>query len=81
MPEFAADCGLPVNSEDPHSIKQAFHRLTTDLALHNELASNAYARGRALTWQKTAEHTLALYRKSIEQHGANSRATRRQKAA
>ncbi|HUG18818.1 MAG TPA: glycosyltransferase family 1 protein, partial [Planctomycetaceae bacterium] len=81
MPEFAAECGLPVVSEDPHSIKQAFHRLSTDRALHNQLASNAYARGQSLTWQKTARHTLSLYRNLIENHRANSRYSRRKKVA
>jgi glycosyltransferase involved in cell wall biosynthesis len=81
MPEFASECGLPVVSEDPHSIKHAFHRLSTDRALHNQLASNAYARGQSLTWQKTARHTLSLYQNLIENHRANSRYSKRKKVA
>jgi glycosyltransferase involved in cell wall biosynthesis len=66
LPEVAGDAALLFPPEDVPAIADAIRRLVTDEDLARELVLRGYERCRIFMWEKTAEATLASYRRAIE---------------
>jgi glycosyltransferase involved in cell wall biosynthesis len=70
VPEVVGDAAWLV--EDPLDISefaQAMVTLLLDSATLAKMRACGLNRSQTFTWKKTAEHTLALYREVIEEHG------------
>ena len=63
LPEVAGDAALYVDPHDPDTIADAMVRCATSPELREELARRARERSRNFSWRKTAEATLAVYRR------------------
>jgi glycosyltransferase involved in cell wall biosynthesis len=66
LPEVAGDAALLFDPRDVTSIAGAVSRLLNDPALAADLSSRGRARAAEFTWARTAELTLASYRRAIE---------------
>ena len=65
LPEVAGDAALLFDPRSPQSIADAIARLLSDQELANELARRGAERCRTFTWKRTAELTLASYRRAM----------------
>jgi glycosyltransferase involved in cell wall biosynthesis len=65
LPEVAGDAALLFDPASVEAIREAVGRLLTDRRLAAELAGRGRARARSFTWRRTAEATLAVYRRAI----------------
>ena len=65
LPEVAADAALLFDPEDQGAVTNAVLRLLRDTALRSELVSRGRRRCAVYTWERTAEATLASYRRAI----------------
>jgi glycosyltransferase involved in cell wall biosynthesis len=65
LPEVAGDAALLFDPADQPQITAAVRRLVADEALARELAERGRARAAEFTWQRTAEGTLASYRRAL----------------
>jgi alpha-1,3-rhamnosyl/mannosyltransferase len=63
--ELAAGVALYVAPDDVAGLAKAMTRLATDAPLRRELSHNGAARAAMFTWTRTAERTLAVYRRAI----------------
>jgi ADP-heptose:LPS heptosyltransferase/glycosyltransferase involved in cell wall biosynthesis len=63
LPEVAGDAALYVDPHDPDTIANAMERYATSPELREEMARRARERSRNFSWRKTAEATLAIYRR------------------
>jgi glycosyltransferase involved in cell wall biosynthesis len=63
--EVAGDAALLFDPADQRSITEAVSRLLGDEALRQRLVAAGLERAREFTWQRTAELTLAAYRRAI----------------
>ncbi|HEV8601958.1 MAG TPA: glycosyltransferase family 1 protein [Gaiellaceae bacterium] len=66
LPEVAGDAALQFDPEDQTAVSTALRRLLTDEALRSELVARGLERVRLFTWERTAEATLASYRRAVE---------------
>jgi alpha-1,3-rhamnosyl/mannosyltransferase len=66
LPEVAGDAALLFPPEDVAAIADAIDRLVKDDELARELVRRGHERCRSFTWEKTAEATLASYRRAIQ---------------
>lgn len=66
MPEVAADGGLLVNPWSVDDIGQAMLVLANDELLHQTLSTQARQQAAQFSWQKTTEHTLAVFKEAID---------------
>jgi glycosyltransferase involved in cell wall biosynthesis len=64
MPEVAGDAALLFDPRDPADIASAIDRLLADPELADTLRRRGHARCDAFTWERTAELTLATYRRA-----------------
>ena len=58
---LAEDCGLLVPFAQADGFATAIRQLLANDALRSEIRTNAYARGRAMTWPKVAEQYLEVF--------------------
>ena len=63
--EVVGDAGLLVRSGDEASLGDALVRILADDALRAACASRARARAGAFSWDRTADETLAVYRRLV----------------
>jgi glycosyltransferase involved in cell wall biosynthesis len=66
MAEVAGGAALLVDPEDPRSLVAAMERLIDDDVLREDLVRRGPVRARQWTWQRTAEATVAVYRKVLD---------------
>jgi glycosyltransferase involved in cell wall biosynthesis len=65
LPEVVGDAGLLFDPHDVKSIRGALGRLLADRELAAELGERGRRRAREFTWRRTAEATMASYRRAI----------------
>ncbi len=65
LPEAAGGAALLVDPGDPAALRQALERVLADEALRADLRARGLARAAALSWRRTAEQTLAVYRRAV----------------
>lgn len=63
LPEVAGDAALLVDPQDTTSLAAALERVLTEADLRAELRRRGLERARAFSWRRTAEATLAVYRR------------------
>ncbi len=66
LPEVAGDAALQFDPEDQTAVSTALRHLLTDGVLRAELVARGRERARLFTWERTAEATLASYRRAVE---------------
>jgi glycosyltransferase involved in cell wall biosynthesis len=66
LPEVAGDAALLFDPEDVDAIRSATERLLTDAALADRLRAAGRERAAGFTWERTAELTVASYRRALE---------------
>lgn len=66
LPEVAGDAALFVDPESPEEIAAAVRRLLADEGLRAELIRRGRERAREFPWSRTAQQTLAVYRRVVE---------------
>jgi glycosyltransferase involved in cell wall biosynthesis len=66
LPEVVGDAGLLFDPHDVESIRAAVARLLSDRELATRLGKRGAERAAAFTWRRTAEATLGVYRRAIE---------------
>jgi glycosyltransferase involved in cell wall biosynthesis len=72
LTEVAGDAALLFDPHDERSIADRLKRLLSDPALAEELARRGRERCRQFTWRRTAELTLASYRRALDPTGVGS---------
>lgn len=65
LPEVVGDAGLLVSPDDPAEIAACMKHLLMDSALRSRLSAAGLARAATFTWRRTAEQTLAVYRRLL----------------
>jgi glycosyltransferase involved in cell wall biosynthesis len=65
LPEVAGDAALLFDPEDQTALTNALRRLLADTRLGESLVRRGRERVRLFTWERTAETTLASYRRAI----------------
>ncbi|MGH2845931.1 MAG: glycosyltransferase family 4 protein, partial [Thermoleophilaceae bacterium] len=65
LPEVVGDAGLLFDPHDVESIRGAIERLLGDRDLATRLGRCGRRRARDFTWRRTAEATLATYRRAV----------------
>jgi glycosyltransferase involved in cell wall biosynthesis len=70
LPEVAGDAALLFDPEDVGAIARALGRLLADAPLRARLAEAGVARATSFTWARTAELTVASYRRTLVQRPA-----------
>jgi glycosyltransferase involved in cell wall biosynthesis len=68
LPEVVGDAALLFDPLDQAALAAALRRLLTDRQLGAELVRRGRARASEFTWRRTAELTLASYRRAIADH-------------
>jgi glycosyltransferase involved in cell wall biosynthesis len=66
LPEVVGEAALLFDPEDQEAISRAVRRLLTDEGLRATLVERGRERVRLFTWQRTAEATLASYRRAVD---------------
>ena len=66
LPEVTGEAALLFDPEDQTAVSTALRSLLTDDALRSELVARGRERVRLYTWERTAEATLASYRRAVE---------------
>jgi glycosyltransferase involved in cell wall biosynthesis len=66
LPEVAGDAALLFDPEDQPAIASALRRLLGDQELRSQLVVRGRERVRLFPWERTAEETLASYRRAVE---------------
>jgi glycosyltransferase involved in cell wall biosynthesis len=61
LPEVGGEAALTVEPDDPDAIADALYRVLTDSELSADLRAKGLERARQFRWAKTAQETLALY--------------------
>jgi glycosyltransferase involved in cell wall biosynthesis len=65
LPEVAGDAALLFDPADQDAVTAAVRRLVGDEKLRDDLAERGRRRARLFSWRRTAEQTLASYRKAV----------------
>jgi len=71
LPEVAGDAALLVDPESVDSIREGLRTLLEDEALRATLIERGRKHERTFTWRRTAEETLAVYRRAIGDTAGN----------
>jgi glycosyltransferase involved in cell wall biosynthesis len=66
LAEIAADAALLVDPHDEAALAEGLLRLLSDSSLRERLSAAGKARAAQFSWQKTAQQTLAVYRRVAE---------------
>ena len=69
MPEVAGGAALLFDPESPTAIRGAIEQLLGDEALANRLRAAGRVRAAEMTWERTAEATVASYRRALAPGG------------
>ena len=67
LPEVVGDVGLQVNPDDISCIADAMYQALTDTAWREQMRAAGLERAKLFIWRNTAEITLSVYRKVLEQ--------------
>jgi glycosyltransferase involved in cell wall biosynthesis len=70
LAEVAGDAALLFDPADQASVTDGVRRLLEDERLRSELAARGEERSRQFTWERTAELTLAAYRRAVARRRA-----------
>ncbi len=70
LPEVAGDAALLFDPDDADAIHAAVAQLLDDGALRDRLEAAGRVRARSFTWERTAELTVASYRRALRQPAA-----------
>ncbi|HJV88142.1 MAG TPA: glycosyltransferase family 1 protein [Noviherbaspirillum sp.] len=62
LPEVSEGAALEVNPLDVGAIRDAMHRLASDESLRNKCIDAGHVRAARLTWERTVDETVAVYR-------------------
>jgi glycosyltransferase involved in cell wall biosynthesis len=73
LPEVAGDAALLFDPEDQAGVTEAIRRLIHDESLRRALVRRGRERVQLFTWERTAEATLASYRRAVADKTARSR--------
>jgi ADP-heptose:LPS heptosyltransferase/glycosyltransferase involved in cell wall biosynthesis len=65
LPEVAGDAALYIDPREPASIAEAMERYASSPELRGEMARRAARRRRRYSWRRTAQQTLAVYRRAL----------------
>lgn len=71
IPEIAGDAALLVSPEDEAGLLAALQALLKDPERQEDMRRRGLARAAAFTWERTARETLAVYRDTVENAGAD----------
>ncbi|MBE2233791.1 MAG: glycosyltransferase family 4 protein [Anaerolinea sp.] len=69
LPEVVGDAALLIDPNSPEELAVALQRVLTDETLSASLRAKGLARARTFSWERTAEETLAVYRRTFNQGG------------
>jgi glycosyltransferase involved in cell wall biosynthesis len=67
LPEVVGDAALLIDPNSEEELAVALHRLLTDDALQASLRDKGLARAHTFTWERAAEETLAVYRRTLDE--------------
>jgi glycosyltransferase involved in cell wall biosynthesis len=67
LPEVAGDAALLFDPSDQAAVTDAVRRLLRDQRLREQLSAKGLERARQFSWARTAEETLASYRRAVGQ--------------
>lgn len=73
LPEVVGDAGLLFDPHDADDVRVTIERVVTDPDLAKTLAERGRERAATFTWRRTAEATLAVYRRAIEERRRRTR--------
>jgi glycosyltransferase involved in cell wall biosynthesis len=65
LPEVAGEAALFFDPTDQAAVTEAARRLLTDAELRERLSARGLLRASEFTWRRTAEETLASYRRAV----------------
>lgn len=71
IPEVAGDAALLVSPEDEAGLLAALQALLKDPERQEDMRRRGLERAAAFTWERTARETLAVYRDTVENAGAD----------
>jgi alpha-1,3-rhamnosyl/mannosyltransferase len=66
LPEVAGEAALLFDPEDVPAISQAIERLVSDRELAEHLARAGREQAARFSWERTAEQTVASYRRALQ---------------
>jgi glycosyltransferase involved in cell wall biosynthesis len=66
VPEVVGDAALLVDPNSDEALAVALQRLLTNETLAASLREKGLARARTFSWERAAEHTLAVYHRALE---------------
>jgi glycosyltransferase involved in cell wall biosynthesis len=69
LPEIAGDAALLVDPDDTDALASALRRVVTDDDLARSLRQRGFRRASCFSWNRTAEATLAVYRRALGRDG------------
>jgi glycosyltransferase involved in cell wall biosynthesis len=67
LPEVVRDAGLLIDPQSSQALSEAIAQVLTDRPLAQELRQRGLDRARRFTWQRTAEQTLQVYQRLLDQ--------------
>ena len=70
LPEVAGDAALLVDPLDTTAIAAAIERVLADGALRERMRADGLAQAARFSWDRTAELTIASYRRALGDAGA-----------
>ena len=65
LPEVVGDAAVLFDPTDQEAVTDAVRRLIKDAQLRDSLSARGHERARQFSWRRTAEKTLATYRRAI----------------
>jgi len=66
LPEVVGEAGLTVDPLDVEGLAEAMRRVLGDEALRQEMRKRGLQRARGFSWMKTAQETVLVYRRAME---------------
>lgn len=75
LPEVGGEAALYVDPHDPTTIASAMERIATSPHVRRDMAGRASERRHRFSWRKTAEQTLKVYGRALQQGRAKSNLT------
>jgi glycosyltransferase involved in cell wall biosynthesis len=66
LPEVVGEAGLTVDPLDVEGLAEAMRRVLGDEALRQEMRKWGLQRARGFSWTKTAQETILVYRRAME---------------